>query len=264
VTRNENSRGSNRTIIIMSVTSETTNNFEADYQRFMLGGGSPVISSTPTTSPQKSSNKKQYTSILKAFQGTLQRDWLEVDDNLGAVMRSISNLRERIYWASEVAAAKQEEEQSASQQQQRPTVGRVHLTRDDIELALEHDLDQHEQMMAGARSLLSTLNQAQEALGRRLDEALQETMDADDAGTLQTSMIAMEQIYQALARALYEKQVLVVHVLTCTNDSLLLLQGKNGKSVGLEQDDDPRKVAKACVDQWSKPPIQDIWSKYNA
>jgi hypothetical protein len=139
-----------------------------------------------------------------------------------------------------------------------------------MELALEHDMQQHEQMMAGARSLLSNLNQAQEALGRRLEEALQETLPLDHGSSsstplLQASIMAMEQVYQALARALYEKQVLVVHVLACTSDSLLLVvQGNNRSSVVQEEDDnaDPRKVAKACVEQWSRPPIQEIWSKY--
>jgi hypothetical protein len=53
---------------------------------------------------------RKYKPITNAFHGTLVRDWLEVDDNLGQVMASIANLRERC-WLTSRLAAKQKQTQ---------------------------------------------------------------------------------------------------------------------------------------------------------
>mmetsp|Transcript_28299 Transcript_28299/g.46846 ORF Transcript_28299/g.46846 Transcript_28299/m.46846 type:complete len:287 (+) Transcript_28299:393-1253(+) len=278
----------------------TTTEFDADaYLRYMMGGTAAaavddtVSAASPQqpspqsiTSPQKRANTKQYASIVKAFQGTYQRDWLEVDDNLGAVMRSISNLRDRIYWTSEQLVKQQQQSEAAADETTNRSAlpkrrsiasARVHLTRDDMELALQHDLQQHEQMMVGARSLISNLNQAQEALGRRLDEAMQynlefEYYDEASSSFQSNNSMAMEQVYQELARALYQKQLLVVHVLTCTNNRLLMAPPSSREQssgsgpaalASVIEDDEPRTAAQTCIKKWTRPQVQELWSLYS-
>jgi len=198
--------------------------------------------------------------IIHAFQGTLERHWLDVDDNLGNVMSSIANLRHRIYLESQflfregqtkkekVAWWKQpieEEEESYHQ-----------LNSQDVQLALDYDLSQHEKMMAGTRTLLASLSDTQDALGRRLEELLLLVQDMeevyDEGGqnneeeesnvrssssdgetrmmNIQTALQSMNDLFVMLAMELHRKQCLVQTVLDSFTDDAMVL--------GEEDDDD--------------------------
>lgn len=250
--------------------------YQSDFQNFMMGAtpknsqSTPKASATPTTtittptkSPQKRKPERQYSTIIKAFQGTLQRDWLDVDDNLAAVMRSISNLRDRIYWSSQQLRNK-----SKREDWQTNSCGpRVYLLKEDIELALAYEMQQHELMMAGARSLLSSMNQAQEALGRRLAEGMQYEIDLQGEcyarGELPPPSVmgTLEDVYGTLAEELYHKQMAVQDVLDCTNDFLLA----NDEDL-ITADENPRKVAKRSCEKWNlmsqNPEVQEVMSFY--
>ena len=249
----------------------SSEDYQANFLSFMLGNtaapstpkqSTTQLIATPTKSPYEKKTEKQYWTIVKAFQGTLQRDWLEVDDNLAAVMRSISNLRDRIYWSSKAQQQQQLDKHKTVNPEVHdswkvPRGAQVHLTRPDMELALTHELQQHEQMMAGARSLLFSLNQAQEALGRRLSEAMHFDLEVQeeyyswdeppppDSSTINI-ITALEQVYHSLASELYRKQILVQDVLNCTNDFLLA-----SDDIAVTEEDHPRRVAHKCCDKWS-------------
>ena len=205
---------------------------------------------TITKSPYMRTAIKQCSTIVKAFQGTLQRDWLEVDDNLAAVVRSISNLRDRIYWSSQQLAVPYN---TSGDEWKTPRGARVHLEREDIELALKHELQQHEQMMTGARSLLTSLNQAQEALGRRLAEGMELCLEIranhyswEKSLSSLSSIDALEDVYHILAEELYTKQVMVQEMLNCTNDYLFASDDDV-----VTADENPRRVAHRCSTKWT-------------
>ena len=251
--------------------------YQSDFQNFMMGATpknslsstptraatSTTTIATPTKSPLKRKPERQYSTIIKAFQGTLQRDWLEVDDNLAAVMRSISNLRDRIYWSSQ-----QLRNNSKREDWQTDSCGpRVYLLKEDIELALAYEMQQHELMMAGARSLLGSMNQAQEALGRRLAEGMQYEIELQvewyARGELPppSMMETLEEVYRILAEELYQKQMAVQGVLDCTNDFLLA----NDKDL-ITADENPRKIAQRSCEKWNlmsqNPEVQEVMSFY--
>lgn len=241
-----------------------TDDYETTFQNFMMTGAAPstptsakiTTTTTPeiatvTKSPYMRTAIKHCSSIVKAFQGTLQRDWLEVDDNLAAVVRSISNLRDRIYWSSQQLLAGPYIAGGNDWKRQRGA--RVHLKHQDIELALKHELQQHEQMMTGARSLLTSLNQAQEALGRRLAEGMQLCLDIRANQSLDNKSIsalasidALEHVYHILAVELYSKQVMVQEMLNCTNDYLFA-----SDDVVVTADENPRRTAHKCSTKWT-------------
>lgn len=249
---------------------------QSDFQRFMMGAKPKnsfsttpttptTIATTPTKSPQKRNPERQYSTIIKAFQGTLQRDWLEVDDNLAAVMRSISNLRDRIYWSSQLLLQHNSKKEDDWQNDARGP--RVILLNDDIELALSYEMQQHELMMAGARSLLSSLNQAQEALGRRLAEGMQYDIQLQgewfERGEVSppSMMGALEDVYRTLAVELYNKQGAVQSVLDCTNDFLLA----NDEDM-MTADENPRRIARRCCNKWNLvsqiPEVRELMKIY--
>ena len=200
--------------------------------------------------------ERKYWQILNAFQGTLERDWLEVDDNLERVVSSIAELRRRIAMESRQLRL----EKSKAHKQWEGYGYRVssYITTEDLELALSHDLLQHEKLMAGARMLLASLSEAQEALGRRLEEMMLHHMDSmsmvgehlDPASSLWTTMGAvdgLQHVHSSLAMELYRKQLLVQSLLDAVNDDLL------GNSEHVEEmDANPRRVADKCSREWPR------------
>jgi hypothetical protein len=207
--------------------------------------------------------ERKYWQILHAFQGSLERDWLAVDDNLGGVVSSIANLRGRIVMESRKIF---EQRDGSSKQGSWKRCGYrasgMDLTLDDIQLALSHDLLQHENMMLGARTLLASMADAQESLGRRLEELMVHHMDTMEVIQSlvrfdpQSSSIVvvmgmvdgLQEIYTSLAAELYRKQSSVQTLLDATNDDLLI----TGEERVTRQDQDPRALAEKCSMSWSR------------
>lgn len=292
----------------------------AAFAAFMLHGKPQVTSTSPQSPAHQSNNNnnnninnntaftkalRKYKPITNAFHGTLDRDWWEVDDNLGQVMASIANLRQRCWLiSSRLGVAKQQKQSWISKSREgggggmsiahqkpswkghgfrvddAPKTARAALLTetDDLELALQHDLLQHERMLAGARKLLHSLGEAQEALGRRLDELLLHHVETyrylDDPVVAATAdgygYVAFEGIcgrvdrcqllYAQSSKELYRKQSLAAQVFDSVVDSLLYRErasdgGGGGKGRGGDGDDaaqSPRAVAQRVVDQWSR------------
>lgn len=181
---------------------------------------------------------RKYWQIVNAFQGTLQRDWIEVDDNLSEVISSISNLRSRIYMESKrLVALRQNQRQGVSWKGYGYKGNEKHqqqgITIDDIELSMDHDLMQHEKMMAGTRMLLSSLSEAQDTLGRRLEElfayhleslqvcSLLQHFDVSSLETVMATVDTLNDVFAMLATELHRKQCLSQTVLNSASDGLL-------------------------------------------
>jgi hypothetical protein len=285
----------------------------AAFAAFMLHGksqGAVTSSQSPVAQAHASNNNnnnntafskalRKYKPITTAFHGTLDRDWWEVDDNLAQVMASIANLRERCYLTSRlIVKQKQQQEKSRNTcssssrgggimmrhpQKQPSWKGRgfrvdaqtTAFTEDDLELTLSHDLLQHERMLAGARKLLHSLGEAQEALGRRLDELLLHRMETyryldDDFSVTAAGVVAFagvcsrvdhcQQLYSQSSKELYRKQSLAAQVFDSVQDSLLYREQAvsrygGGSGGGGDEDDaarSPRAVAQRVVNQWPR------------
>jgi hypothetical protein len=219
------------------------------FEAFMLGGKtppmntpSPSISSTPGSSSKKS--MKRYGPVLKAFQGRLQ-EWKDSDDQLHQVLNSIVNLRNRIWW----------EKKNLDQASMKPKLWagcgyRTHnqslVLPDDVEMALSRDLLQHERMLSGARALISSMAQAQEVMGRRLDDFFQLEEEAiSDQGKIMLDQTLA--VFHFLGEELYCKQVLISEVLDSCHNGLV----DEAALENLAQNSNPRLVAQKCYNRWS-------------
>lgn len=217
------------------------------FQAFMLGGKAPPslktpspsnTSSTPTSSSRKGT--KRYGPIVSAFRGRVE-EWVQADNQLNNVLNSILNLRNRIWWERKKLEGAIRKQKSWSGSGFQPS-NHSFLLEEDVESALSRDLLQHEKMLAGARTLISSMAQAQDGMGRRLDEFFQMEMLSDDARNVLDAILG---VFHFLGEELYRKQRLVSRVLDSCHDGLL--------DNGLQEekpDGNPRSVAKKCYNSW--------------
>jgi hypothetical protein len=261
----------------MSLSTSSTEDeaFQSAFEEFMLGTNKSGASrSSPAPSPSKNANSpgktnrktpKHFHTILKAFRGTLVRDWLQVDDNLCQVFHSIANLREQVWQASRFVHKFHEQDTANTittrnwkTRGYRGSITAAGLQLPDVELALSHSLLQHERMLAGARRLLVALGQAQEALGRRLDELMMqslqlipEELDEDIADHVEEC----QELYKATANELYRKQLLADQVFHSLQDGLLRRPdddvGPQDTSSSNETSN-PRQCSRRCADTWPR------------
>lgn len=217
------------------------------FQVFMSGGKAPSSLKTPTPSktvstPASSSKKgtKRFGPIVRAFRGRVE-EWVQADKQLNNVLNSILNLRNRIWWEKKKLDESNRTQNAWQGSGFRPC-NHSFLLKEDLESALSHDLLQHEKMLSGLRTLISSMAQAQDGMGRRLDEFFQMEALTDDA---QNILDAMLQVFHFLGEELYRKQGLVSRVMDSCHDGILDYGMQDEKLDG-----NPRSVAKQCYNGW--------------
>jgi hypothetical protein len=260
--------------------ADDDDSMNAMFQEFMLKGksGGRSTVTTPSPSSKKSSprdlssssqskskskrfhtspyKKKGYKPILKAVQGRLQ-EWKENNDRLEQVMDSVINLRDRIRWES-----KQIHMMTSSRELDNPNSklwrgsgfrsassfsssrSTSHLLLEDVELALDHDLLQHERMIIALRALVSSLAQALDAVGRRLDEWLLQDILEGSQPEEKELLDETHLIYTLAAQEVYQKQILVKKILDTNHDGVV---DENSEQVYLTGK--PRDVIKHSVNE---------------
>ena len=210
----------------------------------------------------------------------METEWLDIDDQLMAVVGSIDNIRSRLPMESRILRhIKDEDEWEAKKEWDGYALGystrREHnfaMRVEDIRLAQGHDLEQHEKMLAGLRRLLSALSEVQDALGRKLDELMGHHWEcSDDVGiqgavdpqnmstiSLQTLVDEASLVYNQLAMELYRKQGLVQELLDSVNDDMIAGEERSSRGLGLEGDEElgggrsSRKTASSCARVWPR------------
>lgn len=218
------------------------------------GTPSPLISRDIDSSAKKKKNK-QFGPIFKAFQGRLQ-EWNDLDANLEVVIGSIANLRDRIWWESCELQLTFSIDDKAWKGYGFRARSNGTLTEDDVNAALTYDLLQHEKMMSGARTLISSMSQAQESMARRLDEFM--TLQLEEQGIegeVHSLLNRMEESYLLTSGELYRKQVDLSELLDAFHDGLLDKQASQRK-----EDENPRTVARNCCRKWpSRRGLKNQW-----
>lgn len=212
------------------------------FQDFMLGGKAsrtPTPSKTPSRSSSSSKKKtsKRFGPIVKAFQGRIQ-DWKDADDQLYQVLNSIVNLRNRIWWETKVSLQHEPKPWESSGFRS----NKMFLLPSDVDMAVDHDLLQHEKMMAGARTLISSMASAQEAVGRRLDELYLMEHEVP-----QNVVNAALEVYHFLGEELYHKQIMVNKVIDSCHNGLLASKEESEETIVASN---PRNVAQTCFAGW--------------
>lgn len=259
------------------------------FQDFMLGGTKKESRNTEknqneqlapgTPSTPSARNIKQLYTIIKAFRGTLVRDWLQLDDDLYRVLDSIANLRERTLEINrridDLQQADKRYNRDISSTEWKTYGYRMShasstaddLQKEDLEFTLSYNLVQHERMLASARHLLLKLGQAQDALGRRIDELWTQSLtlvtesayQANSSFWEETPRIVMVQVeecqelFTATASELYRKQVLAEQVLDSVYDDLLVAsEGSSNLVEEFRERPDSVRCARQCLNQWRR------------
>jgi len=221
--------------------------------------------------------ERQYWRIYRGFFAIVKDEWIDIDDQMQAVVSSIENIRSRLPMETDVInAIRDEEEWEAQKEWDGYGLGystrREHnfaLTLEDVQLAMGHDLAQHEKMLKVSRTLLSDLSEAQNALGRKLDDLMQHHLDSTSCGDEEMLVMALPsgsaqllvdeatQVYSQLSQELYRKQCLVQRLFdSVTND---MIQGGDGPMKDVHFDGDrsnnvmsSKGTASHCCTVWPR------------
>lgn len=199
--------------------------------------------------------EKKYWHVFKRFCSTVRKDWIDVDDQLEDVVHSVMNLRLRIPLEHKFLAKLEKGQHTTD------TAVAMFLTIDDVNLALSHDLLQHEKMIAALRRLLSDVSKTHEYLGRQLDDAMHfhlyfsSSCETDScASSSATALIDdMNRMYSMLSEELYRKQLLAITLTESSNDSLFLISTDEIEDYD-KSDDTPRGInaSSHVVKEWPR------------
>jgi len=206
--------------------------------------------------------EKRCWNVFHRFCSTLQNDWFSLDDQLLDVIQSISELRHRMLMQAKCL------HDFAHHKDRYNWLchgnSKIHmiccdntkiLTKADVELALSHDIIQHEKMMAGVRSLLSNLSEIQDTLGTSLDKIMQQQLEVTTNQckrneTLINLVNEMNNIFVMLAMEIYRKQILAQMLIESTAGNDILYSSH--QSVDNDEEDGARKTATFCCRRWPR------------
>mmetsp|Transcript_57901 Transcript_57901/g.141471 ORF Transcript_57901/g.141471 Transcript_57901/m.141471 type:complete len:322 (+) Transcript_57901:96-1061(+) len=225
----------------------------------------------PGTPNSNDNYDRDIRSIFKSYQGRL-KEWLENDELVLEILGSISHLRERFRWESkEIMSSSGEKVQTnndggvdgcedydvcnvstergwknygfrssmatttGTNRRNDPTKSPNKtsvLLRQDVELALDHNVLQHEIMMRGLRSVLRLTGQNIDAIGRRLDEWMMAIYHEEQQHHGYSSQRLMkwkhqlesaQALFVSLSKDLFWKQKALEQILSSYHDGLLVL-----------------------------------------
>jgi hypothetical protein len=251
----------------------------------------PKSSSSASQSTLNRKNKKRYYQILRSFNDKVKHTWMDIDGQLLSVMQNIVNIRGRLppEWKLLSQAMRHETTNDGASPERKEKLGGgggifqddwksygyrekskdssqlfPHLRIEDIQLALTHDLDQHEKMLAGLRSLMSNLAECHDGLGRIVDtlwqfhlECSNEEYSDDKEGNedLENIVNCVTSTYQMLSIELYRKQNVVPTVIDSTQDDILGI-GEIGVARGTGGTNSKKLVQNYC-DVWKRSPVDE-------
>jgi hypothetical protein len=250
-------------------------------------GPSPQKTQTTTLlhkqapSPNKldQTTKKRYYQLLRTLSNKIQQSWFEIDDEILAVLENIVSIRGRLplEWKllnsynvsnttsyDEIEMEKDDWKCAGFRGKIEAVQHPLHLQQNDIQLALDHDLEQHEKMIGAVRSLISELSECHESIGRLVDTILTFHLDChqddddnniridredenNERSELDLQVHNSTEFFHALSTELYRKQCMIPTLIESINDQLL--------GVGSDQastENSPLTVAKRCHKAWAR------------
>lgn len=212
--------------------------------------------------------EKRYWHTFRSFFDMIQNEWLDTDNQLEQVVNSMASIRNRIPMESSLLdrfndVVKRKEWACYGNNQSlvggNPEWGKsneLFINVEDAQLAITHDLLEHERMMGCLRNLFSDLSTYHEDLSRTLDGIIkhhlkinEELMMYEETGCeplpvsskLESAMDIIDSLidtFKDLSMELYRKQILVGLVFDSAKDGLFQKDTpmKNGHSNDAESD----------------------------
>ena len=245
--------------------------------------GTPSTSSSATK--QKSKEKKRYYQLINSFNDKVTHTWIHIDDQILAVLQNIVSIRSRLplewkvlhssYLKNDNVNPQDDNygrgednwKQHGLQGKLKETPYSFHLHTSDVQLALNHDMTQHEKMLSAIRTLMTNLSECHEGLSRVVDtlwkfhlDCVQDRIEEDDEendGIMQNMVDNVTEVYQMLSSELFRKQMLIPVILESTQDEILGIEkGKitEGSRKGLQSARDcckswDRSSKESCIDE---------------
>ena len=243
-------------------------------------GGSSIgtPSTSSSTTKQKSKEKKRYYQLINSFNDKVTHTWINIDDQILTVLQNVVSIRSRLplEWKvlhsshlkddnvnpqdDDYGRKEDDWKQHGLQGKLKETPYSFHLHTSDVQLALNHDMTQHEKILAAIRTLMTNLSDCHEALSRVVDtlwkfhlDCTQDRIEEDDDedkedGEIQDMVDNVTEVYQMLSSELYRKQLLIPLILESTQDEILGIEkGKiiEGSRKGLQS-------ARECCKSWDR------------
>lgn len=228
--------------------------------------------------------ERKYWTIFHKFCNILQSQWMDIDDQALEVIQSISGIRHRLPITMKLLKRYEDaienihrcdwKYQSYNQHLTSPSMQSESslLHKEDVELALSHDLLQHEKMMQALRNLFANLSEMQEALSRTLDEIMKHHLDQESQIVhyqLNSSVQPMKsylesaslvnlttELFGMLSMELFRKQNMVQWIVKSADDGIFTSIHEEKM---LSHDDDgsgviggPKKIVAYCLRRWSR------------
>ena len=256
----------------ISLEKFSTANEKANNDSTTPSAASP--SQTASKQPAKKIDAKRHHQLLRLFNDKIQNVWFNIDDQLLSVLQNILNIRGRLplEWkvlhSSEITEDHVSEQEQDSEWKYNGFLGKpkelpysFHLHVADVELALSHDLTQHEKMLAGVRSLMFNLAECHQSLGRVLDTLWKfhlECTAEHENEIMQKSLNAVTDVFHLLSMELYRKQGLVPLIQESINDKILGIDSRNGRGMmgsgnnGHGSWQEGLKTVRMCCESWPR------------
>ena len=256
---------------------------------------------SPTPNKLDQSSKKRFYQLLRSFSNKIQQSWFEIDDQILAVLENIVSIRARLPLEWKILHSfninnKRGFEEECKEQNMTDNWnyfgfrGKIkalrypaHMQRADVQLALEHDLEQHEKMIVSLRSLISELSECHESLGRLVDTIWKFHLDCQtqgneiyyDGGDNSNENFDMDvlvqnttDLFRLLSTELYRKQCLIPLMIESINDGLLdgeshgfgsdVFNAESAKSTANAEEDLPLSVARRCYKYWPRQMDEEL------
>lgn len=240
--------------------------------------------------------EKRYWQIFQNFAIMVRDEWLKLDDEAYRIVEAISHVRSRLAMEARLLANSTFQQLYHQQQQQQQTndwachayqPSTLNITCQDVNLALGHDLQQHEQLMGGLRGVFASISECHESLMRQMDIMMKHHLECCKEFHAATSTVTTNQntstntntttsqvlgkaanlteimtcILEMLSQELYRKQCLVHMILQSVNDNNLLSSlcsnNENGNESGLVEHIDEA----ADLEDFTTMPIADVCRK---
>ena len=236
--------------------------------------------------------EKRAWAIFHKFADELKDTWLEIDGQIEQIVKSIAGIRSRLPMHAKLfdrfdRESKKKDlnfqsgyrhslfgiyEETSDEECYQSDMHRIDLSqtlnRKDVELAMSHDLIQHEKMMEGLRSLFSVLSESVDTLSRHLDESLRHQFDSGGLiippdvrpSFLKASHLSevMTDLFHMISLETYRKQCLAHKIFETVVDAVMEKNGteSNRETLDLVHSDwndlGPRGVVDRCSLLWSR------------
>lgn len=251
------------------------NNNSNNYESITTASTKHELMTQNRFNQQMYANIKRYWQIFRNFANTVQKEWLDLDDEAYRVIQAVSEVRNRLSMEAGLELKFQDamiQKHPWARHGHAFNFSQINIQRQDVELALSHDLEQHEKMMVGLRSLFSKWSECHESLMRQTDVMMMHHFDCrkDDYHDVTFSTTSLENaasltevmtnMLKMLSLELYRKQSLVQMILETANDNLVIQDEDKRRWRKRHyhheneswEDLSPVELAKRCCRQWPR------------